>query len=87
MKTNVSLKLHVDLLRKARILAAEGGSSLSALLTERLEVMVRERKAFDKARQRALARLRTGVDLQWTPPMSRDELHEHRGVNPLRTAE
>jgi hypothetical protein len=76
MKTNVTLKLDVDLLREARIFAAERGSSLSALLTERLEAMVRERKAFDKARRRALERLRTGFDLRWTPPLSRDELHE-----------
>jgi hypothetical protein len=76
MKTNVTVKLDVDLLREARILAAERGRSLSALLTERLEAMVRERKTFDRARRRALARLRTGLDLQWTPPMSRDELHE-----------
>ncbi len=76
MKTNVTLKLDADLLYEARILAAEGGSSLSALLTERLEAMVRERKAFERARRRALARLRTGLDLQWTPPFSRDELHE-----------
>jgi hypothetical protein len=38
--------------------------------------MVRERKAFDRARRRALARLRHGLDLHWTPPKSRDELHE-----------
>ncbi|MGA9059589.1 MAG: hypothetical protein WB763_24120 [Terriglobia bacterium] len=76
MKTNVTVKLDIDLLREARILAAERGRSLSALLTERLEAMVRERKAFDRARRRALGRLRTGLDLQWTPPMSRDELHE-----------
>lgn len=76
MKTNVTLKLDSDLLREARVLAAEEGRSISALLTERLESMVRERKAFDKARRRALARLRDGFDLRWTPPMSRDELHE-----------
>ena len=76
MKTNVTLKLDVDLLRDARILAAEQGSSLSALLTDRLEAMVRERRAYDRARRRALARLRTGLDLMWTPPLSRDELHE-----------
>ena len=87
MKTNVTLRLDVDLLREARILAAEGGTSLSALLTERLEAMVRERKAFGRARRRALERLRIGFDLQWTPSVSRDELHEHRVVNPLRTAE
>jgi hypothetical protein len=76
MKTNVTLKLDADLLREARVVAAEEGRSISALLTDRLEAIVRERKAFDKARRRALARLRDGFDLQWTPPKSRDELHE-----------
>ena len=75
MKTNVTLKLDADLLREARVVAAEEGRSISALLTDRLEAMVRDRKAFDKARRRALARLREGLDLQWTPPNSRDELH------------
>ncbi len=76
MKTNVTLKLDANLLREARVLAAEEGSSISALLSDRLEALVRQRKAFDRARRRALARLRQGIDLQWTPPQSRDELHE-----------
>lgn len=76
MKTNVTLKLDANLLREARVVAAEEGRSISALLTDRLEAIVRERKAFEKARRRALARLCEGLDLQWTPPNSRDELHE-----------
>ena len=76
VKTNVTLKLDADLLREARVLAAEEGRSISALLTDRLETIVRERKAFDRARRRALARLKEGLDLQWAPPRSRDELHE-----------
>jgi len=76
MKTNVTLKVDADLLREARVVAAEEGRSVSALLTDRLEAIVRERKGFDKARRRALARLRQGLDLQWTPPTSRDEVHE-----------
>jgi len=76
MKTNITLKLDADLLAEARVLAAEQGRSVSAFLTERLEALVRERKAFDKARRRALTRLRKGLDLRWTPPASRDELHE-----------
>jgi hypothetical protein len=75
-RTNITLKLDADLLREARIIAAEEGRSVNALVTERLESLVRERKAFDKARRRALARLRRGLDLRWTPPKSRDELHE-----------
>ena len=76
MKTNVTLKLDRDLLTEVRIIAAEEGSSLSALLGERLESLVQERKAYDRARRRALARLRSGLDLHWTPPASRDDLHE-----------
>ena len=76
MKTRITLELDADLVREARVVAAEEGRSMSALLTDQLEAIVRERKAFDKARRRALARLREGLDLQWTPPGSRDELHE-----------
>lgn len=76
MKTNVTLKLDADLLREARVVAAEEGRSISGLLTDQLEALVRERKAFERARKRALARLREGLDLQWTPLKSRDELHE-----------
>jgi hypothetical protein len=76
MKANITLKLDATLLRDARVLAAEEGTSISALLAARLEEIVRERKTYDRARKRALARLREGLDLEWTPPLSRDELHE-----------
>jgi hypothetical protein len=76
VKTNITLKLDANLLREARILAAEEGTSISGLLAARLEEIVRERKAYDRARRRALARLREGFVLNWTPPRSRDELHE-----------
>jgi hypothetical protein len=76
MKTNVTLKLDADLLRETRVIAAEEGRSVSALVTDRLESLVRERKAFERARRRSLARLRKGLDLRWTPPSSRHELHE-----------
>jgi hypothetical protein len=76
LKTNVTLKLDTDLLREARVIAAEEGMSVSALLTDRLEAIVRERKAFERARRRALARLREGIDLRWTPARTRDDLHE-----------
>jgi hypothetical protein len=76
MKTNITLKLDADLLREARVLAAEEGSSISSLLAARLEELVRERKGYARARRRALTRLHKGFDLEWTPPRSRDELHE-----------
>ena len=76
VKANVTLKIDSELLREARILAAEENSSISALLAARLEQAVRERKGFQQARERAKTRLRTGFDLGWTPPASRDEIYE-----------
>jgi hypothetical protein len=76
MKANITLKLDADLLREARILAAEENTSISAMLAARLEQIVRDRRSYNRARKRALARLREGMDLRWTPPRSRDEIHE-----------
>jgi hypothetical protein len=75
-KANVTLTIDADLLREARILAADQGTSVSAMLRDRLEELVRGHRSYEVARRRALARLRKGLDLGWTPPRSRDELHE-----------
>lgn len=76
MKKNVTLNLDADLLHEARMIAAAEGRSVSAVVTDRLLSLVRERREFERARRRALARLRKGLDLRWTPPESRQELHE-----------
>jgi predicted transcriptional regulator len=76
MKSNVTLKLDRDLLRKARILAAEADTSISALLAQQLEKAVREREGYEQAKRQALANLAKGFHLGFTAPRSRDELHE-----------
>jgi hypothetical protein len=76
MKSNITLKIEDELLREARVLAAEEDTSISALLAARLEQAVRERSGYDLARRSAVARLRTGFDLQWTATRTRGELHE-----------
>ncbi len=76
MKANITLKIDTELLREARILAAEEDSSISALLAERLQREIEERRGYRQARARAQARLRQGYDLGWTPPKSRDEIYE-----------
>jgi hypothetical protein len=76
MKTNVTLRLDAELLREAKVLAARKGSSVSRLMAEQLEGLVREDREYERAQRRALARLDQGFDLRWTPPASRDELHE-----------
>lgn len=76
MKSNVTLRLDADLLREAKVLAARKGTSVSRLMAEHLEGIVREDREYERARRRALARLKKGFDLQWTPPADRAELHE-----------
>lgn len=76
MKTNITLKLDSTLLREIRVMAAEQGTSISALLSRSLKQILEERKGYAQARRRALARLHEGMDLHWKRPRSRDELHE-----------
>ncbi|MGA3372860.1 MAG: DUF6364 family protein [Terracidiphilus sp.] len=76
MKSNITLKIEDELLREARVLAAEEGTSISAMLAARLEQAARERSGYEQARRSAVARLRTGFDLQWTATRTRGELHE-----------
>jgi len=76
MKTNITLKLDRDLLRKVRVLAAEKDTSVSGLLAEQLEKAVRERDGYERAKKRALARMNRASHLGYTPPASRDEFYE-----------
>ena len=76
MKNNITLKIDAELLREAKVMAAQEDTSISALVSRELENLVRRRKTYERARKRALARLRTGWNLEWIRPRSRDELHE-----------
>lgn len=76
MKTNITLKIDSDLVREAKVLAAREGTSVSRLLAEHLEGLIRRDKAYEASKRRALARLRKGFDLEWTRPADRQELHE-----------
>ncbi len=76
MKTNVTLKLDADLLREAKVLAARRNSSVSRLLADQLERLVRSEKSYEAAQKQALAWLASGFDLGWTPPKDRGDLHE-----------
>jgi predicted transcriptional regulator len=76
MKTNLTLKLDRDLIKKVRVLAAENETSISAIVAEQLEKAVRDRDGYEQAKRRALARLKHGYSLGYKPPASRDELYE-----------
>jgi len=74
-KSNITLKIDTQLLRKIKILAAKQGTSISALLIALLEEKVGKDAEYEQAKKRALARMQQGYDLGFKP-IPRDELHE-----------
>ena len=75
---NVTLAIPKDILRKAKILAIQKNTSLSGLLTQTLAELVAHQEAYEMARQRNLALLKSGFDLgtQGNIPWKREALHE-----------
>jgi hypothetical protein len=54
MKQNIPLRRDGALIRKAKILAAQHGTSLSSLLTRYLEKLLTEEEAYEAARKHAI---------------------------------
>lgn len=76
MKTEILLELDDAVIEAARALAIRRGISLAQLLGEALESVVHQKPGYEEAQARAVARLERGYDLGWSPPSSRDELHD-----------
>jgi hypothetical protein len=77
-RQNVTISAPSAVVRQARVIAAELGTSISALLSGMLEEMVESEHGYREAERRNLERLREGLDLgtRRQPVASRDELHE-----------
>ena len=77
-RRNITLSMPVELLRAARRLAAEDGTSLSELMTRALEQLVKDSRGYEDAMERELEIMKQGMGLglrgraSWT----RDELHD-----------
>jgi hypothetical protein len=76
MRQNVTVSLEHQTVRKARILAAKKGSSISRLLAEQIESLVQEDEDFESAKRQALALLEQGFHMGNFVPVKREELHE-----------
>jgi hypothetical protein len=73
-KVNITIKLDKSLVRKIRVLAAEKGTSMSALIAARFEEDLAQRERYEKAKKQVLAHMDEGWDLGGRP-LSREELH------------
>jgi hypothetical protein len=75
-KQNVTVSLSQQTLRKAKILAARQGSSISRLLAQQIETLVGEQEAYEQAERQAVLLLDQGFHLGGLIRASRDEWHE-----------
>jgi len=78
LRQNVTLSVPVDLLKDAKVMAAQRGTSLSALMVEGLKRAVRDDERFAEAARRIKKRLQRGFDLGTNGKAlpRRAELHE-----------
>ena len=75
-KQNLTLSLPQQTIRKAKILAARRGASISGLLAEQIEILIGEEEAYERAQRQANALLDQGFHLGGVIHASRDEWHE-----------
>lgn len=54
MKTNLTLQLDADVIRRAKVVAAKRGTSVSALVARQLNELAAEDERYEAARQRAI---------------------------------
>ena len=75
-RQNITLSLDRRVLRKAKILAAKHGTSISGFLAKQIETLVGNEDAYQAAQQEALALLERGFHLGGVIKVTRDELHD-----------
>lgn len=73
---NVTVSLSLQIIQKAKILAAKRSTSISRLLAEQVEALVNDDDARERASASAISRLERGLHLGGEIMISRDELHE-----------
>ncbi len=75
-KQNVTISLDRETIQKAKRIAAQRSTSLSALLARQIEFLVGDDEAYERAKRQALTLLDKGFLLGGKVRASRNEFHE-----------
>ena len=85
-KHNITLRPSKETIHKARILAAKRSTSISGLLTSQIEELAKSEDDYERAMDRAFARIKKGFHMGEIPKLDRQALHDRaalRRVEPL----
>jgi hypothetical protein len=77
-KQNLTVQVERETVRKAKILAAQQGTSIGRLVARSIEQMVGEHDEYERGKRKALAYLDKGLSLGGGPYAARDALHDRR---------
>jgi hypothetical protein len=76
MARNITIAMDEVVLKKAKVLAARSGLSVSALLRTEILRLVEDEDAYQRAKEAALGRLGKGMSLGGGPYPTREELYK-----------
>ena len=79
-KQNLTISLDRGVLRKAKVLAAQRETSVSALVGDLIERLVGDTEAYEAARREALDLLDHGFHLGGRVRAKREDLHERKSL-------
>lgn len=79
-KQKLTVSLARETIRKAKVLAARRDSSISRLLAEQIEALVRQDEVYESAQRQALALLDQGFHMGGLARLDRSELHDRKGL-------
>ena len=75
MKQNITLSLDKTLIQQIKILAAQRSTSISALLGEELEKLVRQNDRYEQAMKQAFSSMEKSYDFGGKP-LARAEIYD-----------
>ena len=76
-RTNLTVQLDADVIRRAKVVAARRGTSVSALVAQEIDDLVAREQRYEDARRRAEA-LMAGAGPRGGRGWTRDELYAER---------
>jgi hypothetical protein len=76
MKQNITLSIDKELIKNARVLAAQRQTSVSRMLSEELQKLIEDSNKYELAKKQALNYISRGFHLGGRITVSREELHE-----------
>jgi len=75
LKQNITLSLDKELIKKAKILAAQRQMSISHMLSEELKKIIEDAEIYEYSKKRAFELISTGFHMGEKTPFTREDLH------------